>query len=794
MLTKNLTSFLYGTKVTSLRPPAPMMTIVVRATYAVADDGTLTVVDDPTKLRPLCGGTYRDDDDEMIGGCLTPSDFADFKPRAEVLLRGSCHPPKRGMRECGVMVKVGTWSKALRVMGRQVWGAAQPNEIETMPLDWENAYGGFNYPNNPVGRGFETNEMPTVAHARDVLRRGDPLASASFLPVNPRWPERAVKRGQEYGREYVATRAPFYPVDFDWTFFLEALPDQWLPGYLKGDEEVVFHNLHPRTAILGTKLPGVRVRTFARDDARTFREAPMFLDTLFADLDAARIELTWRGLLDVREEDLDDVQTLVIAAEPMAGEGANLPVAHYEAIATAFEEDPTGLKKLMPPALGAPLDQPADELAPVGPMLQDTLGALQPEAMKEIVPVVDAAIAEAKARLARAKEERPEVARALAERKPPKPEAPAARTAKPGSAPYVGLRRRMRETVDRAKAARAEAIAKGMKPEHLQRLDEIEALAHDPALKQVDPSYTPPEPLSSDEPGPKANLLDRDLRGADLRGADLREANLEGALLDEANLEGALLHGARLYGATLYKAVLHNADLSGADLSRANVAFARARGARFDRAMLDETWFEDADLEGASFHGAEGEYTIFTRARLARAVLQEVKLRHAELDDAELSGARFVRASIPVGRFQLSRADKADFSGADVSGSSFAKADLSQARFFDTQADGAIFSSTRAHGTVFAFAKLRGCHMDKLVAAGADFYGADLRKARLYRASCDEAVFTSSNLFGADLGKAHLDGAKFTKASLYEAKLERASIKGCDFSGANLKRSTLERS
>src|SRR5688500_12070597 len=135
MLTKNLTSFLPGTKVTSLRPPAPMMTVFVRATYAIADDGALSVVTDPAKLRPISGGTYRPDDDEMIGGCLTPSDFADFKPRAEVLLRGSCHPPKRGTRECAVMMKVGAWSKSLRVMGRQVWGAARPSEIESMPLD-----------------------------------------------------------------------------------------------------------------------------------------------------------------------------------------------------------------------------------------------------------------------------------------------------------------------------------------------------------------------------------------------------------------------------------------------------------------------------------------------------------------------------------------------------------------------------------------------------------------------------------------------------------------------------------
>lgn len=793
MLTKNLTPFLYGTKVTSLRPPAPMMTVFVRATYAIGDDGTLTVVDDPTKLRPLSGGTYRDDDDEMLGGCVYPSDFADFKPRAEVLVKGTCHPPKSGARECAVMVKVGAWSKSLRVTGRAIWGA-QPNELKTMPLDWEHAYGGFNYPRNPVGRGFETDEMPAVSHARDVLRRGDPLTPASFLPVNPRWPDRAAKRGTEYGPSYVATRAPFYPADFDWTYFLEALPDQWIEGYLEGDDEVVFHNLHPRTAILATKLPAVRVRAFARDNTGKLREAPMFLDTLFADLDNARVELTWRGLLEVREDDLDDVCTLLVASEPLAGDGANLPLSHYEAIATAFEDDPTGLKALMPPDLGAPANPPDGELPQIGPLIERHLGKLQPEALKDAMPFVDAAIAQANEKIARAKEEQPEVAKVLAERQPPPDEAPMPRTAKPGSLPYIGLRRRVRETIEQAKKARAQAIEKGMKPERLQKLDEIEALAHDPRLKTADPSYTPPEPLSADPPGPNANLVDRDLRGLDLRGADLRAANLEGAILMGANLEGAELGGANLYGATLYRANLKDADLQGADLRRANAAFVRAKGARFDGAKLDETWFEDADLEAASFAGVEGEYAIFTRAKLEGASLREAKLSHAELDDADLVRTALTGAQLRVVRFQGSRARKADFSGADVSGASFAKADLSEARFFDTMADGAIFSSTMAGGAVFAFAKLRGCHMDKLGANGADFHGADLRGARLYRASCEAARFTSSNLFGADLGKARLDGARFTKASLYEAKLLQASLKNCDFTGANLKRSTLERS
>ena len=41
----------------------------------------------------MTSDTYLDDDAERAGECLYPSDFADWKPHAEVMLRGTCHTP-----------------------------------------------------------------------------------------------------------------------------------------------------------------------------------------------------------------------------------------------------------------------------------------------------------------------------------------------------------------------------------------------------------------------------------------------------------------------------------------------------------------------------------------------------------------------------------------------------------------------------------------------------------------------------------------------------------------------------
>ena len=71
---------------------------------------------------------------------------------------------------------------------------------------------------------------------------------------------------------------------------------------------------------------------------------------------------------------------------------------------------------------------------------------------------------------------------------------------------------------------------------------------------------------SNGENGERADLSNKNLRGADLRGADLIAANLFRADLRGAYLIGADLLGANLRGANLRGADLEGADLEGVDL------------------------------------------------------------------------------------------------------------------------------------------------------------------------------------------------------------------------------------
>src|SRR6202012_6072322 len=158
------------------------------------------------------------------------------------------------------------------------------------------------------------------------------------ISLIPSWPQRSGKCGTQYGASWKKERAPFYAADFDWTYFNAAPRDQQLPGYLRGDEEIAFVNLHAAAAHFSTRLPALRIRAFAKDQKGIVREAPMQLDTLLADLDKEKLVLTWRGLSPVERHDLGEGRRVLTPREKLPD--AALPQAHYLGIIEAFEAEP----------------------------------------------------------------------------------------------------------------------------------------------------------------------------------------------------------------------------------------------------------------------------------------------------------------------------------------------------------------------------------------------------------------------------------------------------------------------
>lgn len=810
MLTKNLTSFLFGAKTTSRKPPQREMTCVVRAAFRMEPGKPLLDLPHPEQGM-LSADTLGADDDDLLGECIAPSDFADTKLVGEVLFKGSCHTPGgRPLTECPVKLAVGDWSKSLRVLGPRQWNvvsgaASDPGTFTTATLNWANAFGGPGFAKNPVGKGADGLEVPCVEYPDDPVRKSSSHEPATFAPISPYWPARAALVGKEYGAGWRKKRSPFYAEDFDWRYFQSAPQDQRLPTFLRGDEEVTLQNLHPKAPIVSFQLPAIRVRVFAKGKDATFREVPMLLDTLFVDADESKVFLTWRGLDAVAEEDLSDVATMLIASEPLSSKPGS--VDGYREQLEAYERDPVGLEGKLPEAAMFQGVPNADDVDPVSRLLAE-------KGVPEDVRVdVRKALAEAAKADAMRGEPQLDLEKAIA---PAKAEhAPAYVPIKPGVMPPQRLRSKMRGMLEAVAEARADLAKKKAEIDALPRnenepketaalreklaidasgLDQAEQLARDPRLSEIDPSYSYPEPLSTDQPGPNANLAEHDLRGHDLRGADLRGANLQAADLSQADLRGAQLQGANLKWAVLWAAKAEGADFTGADVTLVNAIGLQGKGANFSKAKLDLTSFEGAMLDEAIFEGAAATYVNFSKASLRRAKLSGAELSSSELDEAKLQAASLSGAVAEKCLFAKADLTGADLSRARLTGSSFVESTCDDANFQNAGLVRTLFTKVSAKDARFAGAHLHSTMFEHARAPGASFTRVRARQARFYKSVLDACDFSQADLMSADFRRARLVRASFRDASLYDAKLLDAAGDHVDFRGANLVRALVTES
>jgi uncharacterized protein YjbI with pentapeptide repeats len=711
-----------------VRPPRETLTILAKRTYDLVP-GRAVRARMHTDLPS--GDRYRDGDPKK--SIRYPSDYAIFKPRADVMLLGTAHAP--GGSTTGTMVRFrfghegNAFDRKIGVYGRRVWhkgllglSPTEPEPFTTMPLFYEGAFGGENWSANPVGTGHApaaNTELPNLEDpAHLVMSSKDSPPPACFGPISPYWKERWSKLGT-YDSRWLKSRWPYFPEDFDWTHFQSAPVAQRL-DYLKGDEPFAIFGMHPEHAILEGTLPGVRVRGFAQETEAAggrFREITLRLDTAFFDVDSMRLDLVWRGLVEVSDEEAPEIQALFVIEERLDAEPVTLDEARDRLLRKLVSLQPI----------------PGEPVAPVNDA---------PPPAPEAEPARHPRLVELEADLERRRVERLELLR-----KSGIPESSIAEALAP------------REPGDPRKVLELLRTAKNAPPELLESFEKV-----------LDPDPIAPEPsararlLARIAEGGSLDGLDaqgEDLTGVDLTGrslvrANFKDARLVGAVLTKANLDGANLAGAILEGASLEGATLDNADLHGAKLE----------GARLDRASIAYATFSEAHAEKVSFCGVTGLRARFDRARLADANFDEAEIPRADFMHAELPRARFVEADLEDAVLFGVRAEGARFDDAKLSRAGLEGADLSRASFV----------GVRAPGSNWEKAKLSLAHFDR----------AELEGASFIRATCDGALFSRADLRRSCLRRASLVDAKLLKADLLSASLERADLRDADLRGANL--------
>ncbi len=249
------------------RAPRRTMTVIVKATYSIDRDGEARLAE---RQEPLA----LDQPSEISGveELRQASDFAPWKPRADVLLVGHAWPPSPSTR-VDARLAVHDMSK------RFVALAAAPSA--SIPL---------------VSRYLR-------AHDGRPERVG---------PLAPWSPERAelARRGGIGPDGLPAASAP--RVDFD--YYNAAPPDQQIEG-LPRAVAFTLEGLVRRGARRRVELPGARAKVFCARREEVPFEVPLTCDTLWIDTDREICALTWRGLVVVGRSE-DEPLRLIVALEP----------------------------------------------------------------------------------------------------------------------------------------------------------------------------------------------------------------------------------------------------------------------------------------------------------------------------------------------------------------------------------------------------------------------------------------------------------------------------------------------
>ena len=821
------------------------LTLIVKATYDLVPDGVAVLADE--QIVPGGDVPFDDADDPQAAPRLE-TDFAPYKPHAELSLAGKCYTPEgKPLEQCQVTFQVGVYHKSLLVFGRRRWKyrlgvlptITKLDPFSELELRYENSFGGPEDKRNPIGKGLTgvrsdsgefVHDLPNIEHpSRPIRSLDDCPPPMGFGPLGREWEPRASKQGT-YNKRWQQTRWPCLPEDFDWSFFNASPEDMQVDGYLRGDEELYFENLHPIHSQFRCRLPGRRMRCFVNEqepddsERERFRQIDMNLDTLSVDMEAEQVYLVWRGISDIRNFDYREIKTFFVHEEPLDEPeqpleayrrlferhreiaeqgplaGQKLPdveeyanrVAAVAAAAVAARMDTERINRdlaeafgdqsvTLPDLTGMSLDEQTDALDQFSDQMEAASQKFTENRQREMDEYMTAMGIDPAERRAAAEQEGMEQAREMLA--------------------ASGVEDDLRELDVEIRQTAAELYRTGIDFDELgvdiaPLCGGLAGMGADPAklgmdIGPADPALTAETVVAHVARGEslastflaKLDLSGRELSNGDFRdailadtdlsGADLSGADLTGAVLARADFSGARLKGANLRGANLTKANLSGADLTGAVLDDAVAAEACFVKAKLDHGSANGARFLEADLSHATAHHA-----AFHEAHFFKATLNET-----DFQQADLFGVVFSEAC----------GEKVRFTGANLTKvQALMGCQFPGGVFHQAQGPDSAWGKPNLAGADFSFANMRRALFDEANFERANLFAADLRNGRLGKSILRQARLVSANLYQTALDRTDLSEADLSEANAFEADFFEAEMEDAVFDNANLQQTILE--
>ena len=781
---------------------------VVKGFYRLHPDADPTPWDE--KAGQLCGDLPIDGDESK--GLGYASDFVPYKPRADFSAIGTAYPPPNATTHFIAKMRVGDVSRSVGVVGQREWQyewsgekRGDPAPVKVTQLSWNNAWGGPSSPMNPLGMGTDGKKLHLLVDPNHLVTGiKDPVPPAIFAPIPPDSPVRRAKVGT-YNEEWIRSRWPWMPEDFDYSYYNAPDERQWIKGYLKGDEELEFHHMHPGIPHYRARLPGLRARCFVTqtvnwsmdlkpEDARKeFHEVPLVLDTLWVDMDKEQLILVWRGHAPLRSFKFRDIDNVLVLTEPLQEEDHSL--SHYQSLLEKKLEErlpkaPTGLKTAE--EIEAMVQEKLKEGSTIKEKGQEEFLGV----MKSQVDMVSKISPEYGARMAEVLQQ------AFVPRPPTNLSAQLNKFEKliPDSLARIsglqderlvpaGTKSQLAEYSEKMSAAAASFSQNLKDQERMMEETKEKILAGLPLLKKF--SMYLPDGSPDLERIRGEGLENTELKKLDLRGADLSGVSFRGAQLRDVNLSGCLLRKANFADSRLSNTDFSGADLSEAVLDRTDFRNTLLQGALLAGTTLNSARFRGMKLAGVDFSRSKGALTDFIKADLSGANFQESDLPTALFRNSILVGADFRGAKLISARFMEAKAGRILMDDADLTGFRGNLADFSGGSFCRVQGLRSIWEESTLQGACFLQANLQESRFCEVKAGEASFDRSNLREADFSDSMLRKAALTNANLFKAALTRADLQDASLNGSNLYGSDLWGAILLHATWESANIKKTRL---
>jgi uncharacterized protein YjbI with pentapeptide repeats len=781
--------------------PGHSLTFVVKGAFVLEPGKKAALASG--QISPA-GDEYFPGDQEGTGSLFYGSDFMYFKPRTDLLLTGTCRTPGGHPEErCPVTFGVGAWEKTL-VVRRDLSGQGRP---------------GFREVPGPFTEMALTHEN-------------------SFGPVPALGPQR-LKRMGSFGPKWKDERWPWFPEDFDWRYCNQALPDQQVAPYLKGDESLYFKHLHPQYPEFRSSLPGIRVKCFIQKQApdksepSIFAEVPMNLDTLWADMDSRTLVLVWRGWTRTLSAEYEELDYLYILSEPT--DTGPQPLDHYrEKCILALDRE----NRKWGPAPEAPVEPPQahgpEPVLPRDPAPEDNLKTAVEKPMteppmdlrKQLKTQTAALMAQLGLNLdgldPKARQGIESRQEALLDRLT---ETDPARIQAGDLEDFEKQKIQALEELG-IDPARIPAPTQKAKMEQVRVLKamgmdeaQIGALSRDPSFlefqgimvaalpkmgldpENLDPfileiqKFAPPLKTGEDQPPRKGDASEEPAlppEPAEPVGRVLTRQRVEERAAVQDSFKGEDFRGLDLSGLDL-----SGLDFSGADFSGGHLTGTRFLRSNLGRADFTRAGLEDADLTAADCTEACFDHAVLCRATLEDTVFEKAAMMGADFTDGRARDACFVQADLAGAEFSRADLMGADFSGAVLDKARFSEAVLKEARLEKVRCREADFfkadlTELRASGgsdfsgSRFSQVKGRESIWQKAILKESDFTFSDLEGANFREADLANADLTAADMKFARFIKAGLVRARLIRANLFQGSLEEADLDCTDLRGASL--------